>query len=1239
LQHEESAVTGEFTRNTFRPDRHFTVVRMQQGRVLLDADWNEQADIARWHMRQADADIIGLSGFPEEAAGFALTPIPGDLLIGPGRGYVAGRLLVNPEAAGVALEQISGNGAGTLYRIATGARLRDGQVMRIPAAGQYVTVAELTEDAQNRQQAKFSAALPAGTTELHALASIRVQPHLAPMPLPGTAGSYLAFLEVWERPIGALEDPTIREEALGGADTSAREQMVWQVKLRATASIQGSAGPLPAQPACSDIPADWVPDAPPPRLAAIAEAGPDQDGPCALPAAGGYRSLENHLYRVEVHNGGLIGTDKPSWKWSRDNASHRALLLAVENGALVVDSAGRDAATAFRTEEWLEVLDEARVLAGQPGFFVQLAEVNGNRLAVSRILDPDTLAPLTDNGKPDLDVLPRRGALQRWEGGPPIAAAAEVALKLENGVAVRFSAGLFRTGDFWTIPARSITADIVWPKDPASGAALAVPPEGIVRHWCKLAVLAHDGTGNWQMLDDCRAIFPPLTALQALFYLGGDAQEAMPDPAAPAARLPLAHPLSVGVARGSKPIEGEAVRFRILSGNGRFDDGSTDRIVRTGAEGRAETGWSLDSATLHQQVEARLLEGGDPDHLAITFSARLSRAAEIAFDPANCPPLAGDRTVQKAIERLCQQQSAGCATYVLSPDSDWRAVLARLGEREDAHVCFRRGTYKLDEALELKGLGHVVLSGAGEGSAIIAGGECALHFVDCASLHVSALGFAAPNPGGAEAPQPDLNGVLTTTRVARVEVVDCHFLTAPSPRRDRACLRIRQTARGQAEGQTQRVLVRDNRFLVGNGQIGVLVDDAAIVIVEDNEIASLGAIGDADGALRPEVVKALAARIARAPVIGLPDPEDPAERHVSAGRFTARLTSLVSQEDWARALRDRPPAEADLADQAAFGRYVRHLGAALAEEAAGDARAVPSLGRPLATIRLANAGEATREAVTRMVIADGAVAVKPVTVAETGRSVNMAVGPHRIAFDSVFTEAEWRRILRTVGTAGVESDAALRDLVLNTAEKLVVDRALRQRLAFARDFLGAAERDTGAAVGQGIVCAGSRLGTVRVRGNSLENVLEGIRVAVSHAGPDGAGPDIISSVDVGGNRIALRVPLDRSEGDQAIQIGNARRAAISRNEVIHAREGRAPPYNAGIALIGIYGPFVLIAENLVETWPGLMHIAIRMRHVAGSPGQAEVLWRAVGNLARGFRENAFEFPEAMLSTENLTPTS
>lgn len=673
-------MTGDFTRTTFRPARHFSTVRMQQGRVLLDADWNEQSDIARWFERITNGDVIGRCGFPEDVPGFGLLPVPNDLAITAGRGYVAGRLVESPGSAPVGLARISGSGAATLYRVTDGMRLRVGQLLA-PVdddLANSVIVSEVTTDEQGAQQVRLSGGLGAGTVKRRtAWASVGVQPHLIGEPLPTDAGDYLAYLEVWERPIGALEDPYLREVALGKPDTCQREQMIWQVKLWPLAGLIAD-GIIPAPPSCKSFGPGWRPegDVAAATLAARAEAASAEDDPCALPAAGGYRSLENHLYRVEIHNGGTVDTDKVAWKWSRDNVTHRARLLEVKDRALVVDSPGLDDATAFRSNQWLEVLDEARILAGKPGFFVQLGEVNGNRLAIAKLLDPDLLTELVDNGNPDTAKLPSAGQVRRWEGGAPVEVAPGEWLKLENGVEVFFDAGFLRTGDYWRIPARTVTADVEWPRDPSSGAPAPRPPEGIARHYCTLAIVAHDGSGSWSVTEDCRPLFPPLARLETFHYLGGDGQEAMPDLSAPADRVALDAPLRVGVARGATPVVGRLVRFAVEEASnaaalsppaGTDVVSSTDAelIVRSGADGVAAAELTLHPQRHTHHVTAELLDSGVPaqanrEHLPIRFTANLSTADEVAYDPAQCAfqsdeRLTGEqsRTVQEALDKLC----------------------------------------------------------------------------------------------------------------------------------------------------------------------------------------------------------------------------------------------------------------------------------------------------------------------------------------------------------------------------------------------------------------------------------------------------------------------------------------------------------------------------------------------------------------------------------------------------------
>ena len=56
---------GDFSRDTFQPDKHFTQVLMQQGRLLLDADWNEQTSILLHYLRSLMVDLVGPYGGPD----------------------------------------------------------------------------------------------------------------------------------------------------------------------------------------------------------------------------------------------------------------------------------------------------------------------------------------------------------------------------------------------------------------------------------------------------------------------------------------------------------------------------------------------------------------------------------------------------------------------------------------------------------------------------------------------------------------------------------------------------------------------------------------------------------------------------------------------------------------------------------------------------------------------------------------------------------------------------------------------------------------------------------------------------------------------------------------------------------------------------------------------------------------------------------------------------------------------
>jgi hypothetical protein len=553
---------GDFSRFTFRKDKHYSGVRMQQGRVALDADWNEQTDIHAHLRHTLGRDVIGATGVPRERGGFLVAPGGGNFTLADGRIYVDGRLVEN-----------------------------DAPVWFKPQDG------------------------------------APVQPHYpldAAWTPPDGPGLYIVYLDVWERHVTALEDPAIREVALGGPDTATRTQVIWQARLLRVGDTSSTL-------TCWDTPVQWsaLLASPTARLSAQAAVAETTADPCVVPASAGYRGLENQLYRVEIHDGGTVAT--ATFKWSRDNGMVVTRLLEVDGKFLTVADPGRDEVLGFAVGQWVEVSDEPRLLRGEPGVLARIKSVVENSVEVEQWpgAAPDT--------PPDLDLA--SASVRRWDHSGN-AAALDVALNtwidLEDGVQVRFDGDgdgvtRFTSGDYWLIPARTVSADqlggdVEWPRvpDPADSEKqlpASLPPHGIAHRYAPLALVIWDGT-NYTLKHDCRPLFPALTEPD-LYYVSGDGQEAMPGE-----RLP--QPLRVGVVNCNRPIEGAWVKFEIVAGNGTLEldaeptdyqllSGTSSAITaflgRTDADGEILTYWrleeldDLDNAP-DQLVRATLLREG-----------------------------------------------------------------------------------------------------------------------------------------------------------------------------------------------------------------------------------------------------------------------------------------------------------------------------------------------------------------------------------------------------------------------------------------------------------------------------------------------------------------------------------------------------------------------------------------------------------------------------------------------------
>jgi DNA-binding beta-propeller fold protein YncE len=499
---------GDITRTTFDATRHFSGVRMQQGRVQLDADWNEQVDITAHRDRRAARDEIGPAGVPKLGGGFGLqvTPDGTDFALTAGRLYADG-LLCEQESARVAATDLGTDGVTAAEVVLDGRELAAHdwvEVADAAGASLLVRLGHVTVDTRRLQFAEdvdpaplagplTVRRVPTYATQVdHPAPELTDQPNLgAPRTLALDPGDYLAYLDVWERTVTALDEPAIREVALGGPDTTTRTRTVAQVRLAALSTT-----PDPLQPTAPL--AEWDALTAPPGgvMAAFAEAEDPEQTPCVLPASGGFQGLENQLYRVQI-------LDADHFVWSRENASVAAGWTGQDGDQITLAPAVGHQALGLTAGDWVELTDDTRELTARPGTLVQLLKAEGDTLTVD---------PQTASGSLDRADFPRNPKVRRWDSAGPQDLVRDTGIHLEAGVRVLFpSGGGYRSGDHWLVPARTGVPEPDWPRDSA-GRPLPLPPHGIAHRFVRLALVRVQDTVT---VTDWRRPFPGLTELSA----------------------------------------------------------------------------------------------------------------------------------------------------------------------------------------------------------------------------------------------------------------------------------------------------------------------------------------------------------------------------------------------------------------------------------------------------------------------------------------------------------------------------------------------------------------------------------------------------------------------------------------------------------------------------------------------------------------------------------------------------
>jgi hypothetical protein len=516
---------ADFSRISFDPAQHYSSVLHQQGRIITDADLNEQAAIHKHFLESLAASLTGNEGAiwldpngPSEK-GRWLAPRPVELR------HLPGFFIYQPkearETGQVLWERKKGGTLDMPGADKSAAEKERQEKLRLAELRGYEDAAGEAEKLAGAEWWISPGHYYAGglRCENDAWVPVSAQPFLpaqdSALQVPGEPDEknpalWLFYLDAWERPFSWLDTPRLSDIALGAAvDTAQRAQVVWQVR---GAKLDYSAIAEDKEAGHSFRTMEWpVPwNRRQPRLRVRIKPGAVSDDPCRPAFASAWQGQENLLYRVEIHDGTPLSAAPPSppekyllekyaaakpgkpekddgstagvqsvtFKWSRENGSVAAKVTGTKGAALVIFP-GQLKASGFRKGDRVEVVKNDDELTGRPGRMFIVSKVQGDCVSCEADAAGNEISETAAAGD----------KLRRWDQKPcggTVMAVAHEWVELEHGIEVLFepAAGAgghdadgkghvasgacfdgteFRTGDYWTFTARTATAAVDWP--------------------------------------------------------------------------------------------------------------------------------------------------------------------------------------------------------------------------------------------------------------------------------------------------------------------------------------------------------------------------------------------------------------------------------------------------------------------------------------------------------------------------------------------------------------------------------------------------------------------------------------------------------------------------------------------------------------------------------------------------------------------------------------------------------
>ncbi|NVB36414.1 hypothetical protein G6O69_01130 [Pseudenhygromyxa sp. WMMC2535] len=359
----------DISRDPFGVAKHYTSARMQQGRSLLDADWNDDGQLRAENLRLNLLEILGVQG--SSNAGFAVGGVEAKTVWAyDDKQWV--------ESYDFSLHAGSFFVGGLRQQIEAGKETFLGQV-------DWQQIDRKADNLPTRPS--FSEMLPEALTGENVRFGMVGLLEVAPR-------YDLVYLEAWEQPVTAVEDAELRERGLGGPDSAARIRRMRRILV--AESVEDDAPESALAEVMAALEAEGVGsfDAEQGEFVSAAKLTvsvlSDSSDLCTPTPPGGYLGHEDQAIRVELRKPNAI-------IWGFDNA---APLYRVKVGAggrrLTFLNPPRDGFLRPQQNQLVEVIAWGSALPNGE----KAAELTGELRRVEEAYDPASGELLLDEALP-----------------------------------------------------------------------------------------------------------------------------------------------------------------------------------------------------------------------------------------------------------------------------------------------------------------------------------------------------------------------------------------------------------------------------------------------------------------------------------------------------------------------------------------------------------------------------------------------------------------------------------------------------------------------------------------------------------------------------------------------------------------------------------------------------------------------------------------------------------------------